>query len=74
MGPAVRGTEVRFQVTLDDRPPGEDHGVDVDADGRGTLTEQRLHQLIRQRGPVDEHTFKITFLDSGAEVFAFTFG
>ena len=24
MGPAVRGTEVRFQVTLDDRPPGED--------------------------------------------------
>ncbi|MGY4769150.1 redoxin domain-containing protein [Kribbella sp. CWNU-51] len=74
MGPAARGAEIRFQVTVDDRPPGQDHGLDVDADGRGTLTEQRLHQLIRQRGPIDERTFKITFLDGGAEVFAFTFG
>jgi hypothetical protein len=38
------------------------------------LREQRLHQLIRQRGPVTERTFEITFLDPGPQAFAFTFG
>jgi len=65
---------VRFQVRLDGQPPGDAHGLDVDAEGLGTVTEQRLHQLIRQPGPVEERTFEITFLDAGAEVYAFTFG
>ena len=46
----------------------------MDAGGSGTLTEQRLHQLIRQPGPVTDRTFEITFLDPGAQVYAFTFG
>jgi hypothetical protein len=46
----------------------------VDKQGSGTLTEQRLHQLIRQHGAVTEHAVEITFLDPGAEAYAFTFG
>ena len=74
MGPAAHGTSVRYRVLLDGQPPGDAHGLDVDADGQGTLTEQRLHQLIRQPGPVTERTFEITFLDPGAQAFSFTFG
>ena len=34
--------------------------VDLDGDGHGTVVEPRLYQLIRQHGPVTEHTFEIT--------------
>jgi thiol-disulfide isomerase/thioredoxin len=74
MAPAAPGAPVRFGVRIDGRPPGRDHGDDVDDDGTGTVTEPRLYQLIRQRGPVAERTFEITFLDPGAQAFAFTFG
>jgi thiol-disulfide isomerase/thioredoxin len=74
MGPAVRGTPVRFRVLIDGQPPGAAHGTDVDDQGNGTVTEQRLYQLIRQRGPVTEHAFEITFLDPGVRAYAFTFG
>jgi Thioredoxin like C-terminal domain len=40
----------------------------------GEATQQRLYQLIRQRGPVRERTFEITFLAPGVEAYAFTFG
>ncbi len=74
MAPPVEGGPVRFGVRLDGRPPGPDSGDDVDAGGTGTLTEPRLYQLIRQRGPVTERTFEITFLDPGVRAYAFTFG
>jgi thiol-disulfide isomerase/thioredoxin len=74
MGPAAPGTAVRYRVLLDGQPPGPAHGADVDDQGRGTVAEQRLHQLIRQPGPVAERTFEITFLDPGVEAYAFTFG
>lgn len=74
LGPGEDGTPVRFEVTIDGKPPGTDHGMDVDADGKGTITEQRLYQLIRQNGPVEDHTFEIRFLDAGPEAYAFTFG
>jgi thiol-disulfide isomerase/thioredoxin len=74
MGPAARGTSVRFRVLVDGQPPGAAHGGDVDDQGKGTVTEQRLYQLIRQRGPVTEHTFEIAFLEPGVEAYAFTFG
>ena len=73
-GPQDPDTAVRFQITLDGQPPGDDHGGDVDAEGRGTITEQRLHQLIRQHGRVTERTFEMTFLDPGVQTFSFTFG
>ena len=74
MGPAAPGTSVRFRVLLDGQPPGAAHGTDLDGQGYGTVTGQRLYQLIRQPGSVTEHTFEITFLDPGAEAYAFTFG
>jgi hypothetical protein len=38
------------------------------------VTEQRLHQLIRQPGPITDRTFEITFLGPAAEAYSFTFG
>jgi thiol-disulfide isomerase/thioredoxin len=74
MGPAAPGVPVRFRVLLDGQEPGEAHGLDVDEQGIGTLTEQRLYQLIRQPAPIADRQFEIQFLDPGAEAFAFTFG
>ncbi len=74
MGPAARGTSVRFRVLIDGQPPGPAHGLDVDEQGNGTATEQRLYQLIRQPKPIADRQFEIAFLDSGVAAFAFTFG
>jgi hypothetical protein len=74
MGPTVEGTPVRLRVLIDGQPPGAAHGIDVDDQGHGTVTEQRLHQLIRQPGPITDRTFEITFLDPDVQVYAFTFG
>jgi hypothetical protein len=74
MGPAARGGSVRFRVLIDGEPPGPRHGIDDDAQGNGTITEQRLYQLIRQSKPITDQQFEIEFLDSGVEAFAFTFG
>ena len=74
MSPSTPGTSVRFRVLIDGQPPRASHGIDVDEQGTGTLTEQRLYQLIRQPGPIVDRQFEIEFLDSGAEAFAFTFG
>jgi Thioredoxin like C-terminal domain len=74
MGPAVRGTSVRFRVLIDGQPPRAAHGIDVDDQGSGTVTEQRMYQLIRQPKPVADRQFEIEFVSPGVEVFAFTFG
>jgi thiol-disulfide isomerase/thioredoxin len=74
MGPPVRGSSARFRVLLDGQPPGAAHGTDVDAQGNGTVVEQRLYQLIRQAEPIADRQFEIEFLDSGAQAFDFTFG
>jgi hypothetical protein len=74
MGPATRGDAVRFHLLIDGQPPGVAHGVDVDDQGNGTVTEQRLYQLIRQPKPIADRQFEIEFLDPGVEAFAFTFG
>jgi len=74
MGPAARGASVRFRVLIDGHPPSAAHGGDVDAEGVGTVTEQRLYQLIRQPAPISDRLFEIEFLDMGVEAFAFTFG
>jgi cytochrome c biogenesis protein CcdA/thiol-disulfide isomerase/thioredoxin len=71
---SASGRPVRFRVTLDRRAPGADAGIDVAADGAGIVRDQRLYQLIRQKGAVRDRTFTIEFLDPGVEAFAFTFG
>jgi thiol-disulfide isomerase/thioredoxin len=74
MGPGAPGTSVRFRVLIDGRSPGAAHGIDVDDQGYGTVTQQRLYQLIRQPGSIGDRTFEIEFLDPGIEALAFTFG
>jgi thiol-disulfide isomerase/thioredoxin len=73
LAPPVGG-DTRFRVTLDGRAPREAHGLDVDADGNGVVTEARLHQLIRQPGPIEDREFEIEFLDPGVAALCFTFG
>jgi thiol-disulfide isomerase/thioredoxin len=63
-----------FRVLIDGRPPGDAHGVDVDEAGNGVVTDSRLYQLIRQREPITDRRFQITFLEPGVAVYVFTFG
>jgi hypothetical protein len=74
LGYTPAGKPIRFRVRIDGKEPGENHGVDTDAQGNGTITEERLYQLIRQKAAADDHTVEIEFLDAGARAFAFTFG
>ncbi len=74
MGPTQGGEPARFEVRLDGDAPGEGRGVDVDDRGAGTAADRRLYQLVRQPADVDERLFEITFVESGAEVYVFTFG
>ena len=74
MGPRSRGTSVPFRVLVDGEPPGDAHGVDIDEQGHGTLSQQRLYQLIREPGSIADRRFEITFLAPGVEAYVFTFG
>ena len=74
MSPPAAATPVRFRVTIDGKPPGDAHGLDVDEQGYGTVIKPRLYQLIRQPGDVGERTVEVEFLDPGVATFAFTFG
>jgi hypothetical protein len=74
MGTATPGGPVQFRVRIDGMPPGAAHGLDVDEQGNGTVTGARLYQLVRQQDRIVDRQFEITFLDAGAEAFAFTFG
>lgn len=74
MGPPKGASPVRFRVTLDGKTPGPAHGTDVDGQGQGIAADQRLYQLLRQPGDIDDRTFEIEFLDPGIEAYCFTFG
>jgi thiol-disulfide isomerase/thioredoxin len=68
------GGPIPFRVLVDGEAPGPSHGVDVDEEGNSVLTDGRLYQLVRARDAVRERTLEITFLEPGAEAYAFTFG
>jgi thiol-disulfide isomerase/thioredoxin len=68
------GGPIPFRLLLDGEAPGPSHGVDVDEDGNGLLRDGRLYQLVREHDGVRERTLEITFLEPGAEAYAFTFG
>ena len=74
MGPRSPARRCRSRCSLDGEAPGDAHGLDVDEDGRGEVTEQRLHQLIRQPGRIDDRTLELDFLEPGVEAYCFTFG
>ena len=48
--------------------------MDVDEDGNGQLRDGRMYQLVRKHDTIHEQTMEITFLEPGAEAYAFTFG
>jgi hypothetical protein len=73
LSPGTRGP-IPFRVLLDGEPPGPSHGVDVDEDGNGVLRDGRMYQLVRQHDAVRDRRLQITFLEPGAEAYAFTFG
>jgi len=74
VGLRVPGVFVPFRVLVDGEPPGDAHGLDVDEDGHGTVAQQRLYQLVRQRRSISGRTLEITFLAPAAETYVFTFG
>jgi thiol-disulfide isomerase/thioredoxin len=74
MGPRPRETSVPFRVLIDGELPGDSHGLDTDEQGRGTVDQQRLYQLIRQPGSINDCAFEITFVAPGVETYVFTFG
>ncbi|SCL38864.1 AhpC/TSA family protein [Micromonospora rhizosphaerae] len=73
LSPGARES-IPFRVLLDGEAPGPSHGVDVDEDGNGLLRDGRLYHLVREHDDVRERTLEITFLEPGAEAYAFTFG
>jgi thiol-disulfide isomerase/thioredoxin len=74
LAPPESGGPVRFSVRLDGEPPAADHGLDVDEHGSGAVSEPRLHQLVRRRGPVRPATVEIAFDCPGVRAYVFTFG
>jgi len=74
LGPGPDGKPVSFRIAIDGHAPGADHGVDADEQGRGTITHERLYQLVRQHGDVGDHTFEIHLDSAGARAWVFTFG
>jgi cytochrome c biogenesis protein CcdA/thiol-disulfide isomerase/thioredoxin len=74
LGPGADGKPVHFFILIDGAPPGDAHGSDVAPDGSGVVTDERLYQLVRQKGPVTDRTFEIEFLDPGVQAYSFTFG
>lgn len=74
LGSAGDGKPIRYRVTIDGAAPGDNHGVDIDAEGWGELKEDRLYQLVRQSSDVAERTVTIEFSRPGARAYVFTFG
>jgi len=74
IAPTSSSAPVRVRVQLDGQRPDDAHGIDTDADGNGIVIEPRLHQLIRQRGSIEDKEIEIEFLDPGAAALCFTFG
>lgn len=74
MGLVLPDHPIPFRITIDGRAPGADHGADTDAMGWGEVRENRLYQLVRQRGEIEDRTFEIEFLAPGVQAYAFTFG
>ena len=74
LGVPPGGAPMRFVLTIDGAPPGDAHGLDVDAQGRGVVTSSRLYQLVRQPQVLRDRRVEIRFLDPGVRAYAFTFG
>jgi DNA-binding SARP family transcriptional activator len=70
-GAASEGTGLTYGPLIEIIRP---RMTDVDEQDNGTVSEQRLYQLIRQPKPIADRHFEIEFLDSDVEAYCFTFG
>jgi thiol-disulfide isomerase/thioredoxin len=61
MGSSDPSKPIRFRVRIDGALPGPDHGLDIDAEGWGSVQEPRLYQLVRQPRAIMERTVEIEF-------------
>jgi hypothetical protein len=66
--------KVSFRVLLDGGAPRAHMDPTSTADGSGLLDDDRLYQLVRQPGTVEERTFAIAFRKPGVEAYVFTHG
>jgi thiol-disulfide isomerase/thioredoxin len=74
MGVPPGSKPVRFNVTVDGKPPGDAHGTDIDDQGNGAAARQRTYQLVREQTRIADREFAIQFAGPGVEAFCFTFG
>jgi len=74
MGASDPAKPIRFRVTIDGAAPETDHGLDINADGWGTVQEPRMYQLVRQSRAITDRTFEIEFAAAGSRAYCFTFG
>ncbi len=74
LGSNIEGKKIKFRVLLDGKPPLTNKGMDIDENGYGEITTERLYQLIRIKNNPEEHDFEIEFFDSDVNAYAFTFG
>jgi thiol-disulfide isomerase/thioredoxin len=74
LGRSSQSRPLPFRVKLDGASPGADHGYDVDAEGFGSIQQDRMYQLVRQSRPVEDRTLEIEFMVPGVRAYDFTFG
>ena len=55
-------------------PGAPAHGLDVDDQGNGTVTESRMCQLIREPELIEGRQFEVEFPDEGMEAYSVTCG
>ena len=55
-------------------PGAPAHGLDVDDQGNGTVTESRMSQLIREPELIEGRQFEVEFPDEGMEAYSVTCG
>ncbi len=65
---------VKIKVLRDGEMIGDAAGEDVDAEGNGSISADRLYKLIQDSDGQSEHTIEIQIEDSGLKAFTFTFG
>ncbi len=72
MRPKTPGAVAKIKITLDEKDVSEFAGSDV-TNGMVTVDSDRLYKLIKLPA-IGPHILKLEFLDSNAELYAFTFG
>jgi hypothetical protein len=74
LGSAKAGKPIRFRITIRRQSAWPGSWSRHRCQRYGTVTEERLYQLIRQQGFIQDRTFRIEFLAPGAQAYSFTFG